>query len=63
MRIEKKVVKGRYKTYKERADYFSFINPQDEYIYQAIALFFGQDEIPPTPKFPKKSLKAKGDKK
>jgi len=39
--------KRKYKTYKERADYLSFINFTREEIYQAIAEFFGKDEIPP----------------
>lgn len=39
--------KKKYKTYKERAEYLSFINPQRKEIYSAIAEFFGENEIPP----------------
>jgi len=35
------------KTFKELADYLSFITPHREEIYQSIAEFFGEDvEIP-----------------
>ncbi len=37
----------RLKTYKERADYLSFVQPYRTEIYQCIANFFGHDEIPP----------------
>lgn len=34
------------KTYKERAEYLSFINPDRKDIYYSIAEFFGENEIP-----------------
>jgi hypothetical protein len=44
---KKKEVKKELKAYKERAEYLSFIVPQNAQIYRAIADFFGKDEIPP----------------
>lgn len=35
------------KTYRERAEYLTFINPEKSDMYFAIAEFFGEDEIPP----------------
>ena len=45
-RVVKTLTVKAYKTYKERADYLSFINPMREEIYQSIAEFFGEDNIP-----------------
>lgn len=39
--------KQKYKTYKERAEYLSFITPNREEMYHAIAEFFGENEITP----------------
>jgi len=36
-----------FKTYKERAEYLSMINPPNKRHYKAIAEFFGEDETPP----------------
>ena len=41
--------KVKNRTYKERAEYLSFVNPQNEDVYFAIAQFFGEDEMPPLP--------------
>ncbi len=47
----KKIKKIRtLKNYKERADYLTFIDPMRGEMYQAIADFFGHDEIPPKSK-------------
>lgn len=43
-------MKKKYKTYKERAEYLSFIYPEYTDIFTAIAIFFGEDETPPKPK-------------
>jgi len=38
---------GKYKTYGERAGYLSSINPHEKEMYNAIATFFGENEVPP----------------
>lgn len=39
--------KDKLKTYKERAEYLSYIFPEDARFFRAISIFFGENEVPP----------------
>lgn len=42
--------KLKLKTNQQLADYLAFISPKYAHIYQAIAIFFGPDELIPKPR-------------